>query len=111
MADNTVGTTNNPSESMQTTEVVQNPAIYPNVIVTDSYLNDRITFEVDERFGEKSLINVKTDVNEAIRDVSQYVVVNGEVTGSVYYRVTMTSPLYDRNRMYQKINRRFTEFV
>lgn len=111
MPEEILGTTNNPTEAMQTTEIVQNPAIYPNTIITDSYLNDRITFEIDERFGEKSLINIKTDISEAIRDVSQYVVVNTQNSGSAYYRVEMKSLLFDRNRMYQKIDRRFSEFV
>ena len=98
-------------EEVHTTVLSENPVRTPNVMATDNYLDDTIEFIPDYRFVENSILRFDNTVLEAQRDISNFVVIDPADTDHNSFRVEMISKKFDREKIYAKINKEFSELI
>lgn len=85
--------------------------LFPDIIITDAYLNDSMSFVADTRlYNDTVTFELPSgSVAQYERDISQYVVVPMGTSPKVYILPTTYSVL-SRNNVEQYINRNFEEF-
>lgn len=83
----------------------------PKTLFTESYLNDPIFINTDERFHPETVLEQLNEISVVKRDGGNYAIIDLSTTGSVFYPVTMISPLFNRVAYMKTVDREFKEFL
>lgn len=82
----------------------------PTTFFTDDYLNDPIQFTTDQDFIPESIISQNQFFAVVTRDSVEYVNINLNSSGSVFYPISMTTPTFQRDPFFSQINTIFSTF-
>lgn len=82
----------------------------PKVLFTKAYLDTAIKTKTDERFHPETSLRQLNEIAVVDRDGANFALVDVGVSGSVYYPVHMTSPVYDPIGFAEHIDTEFREF-
>ena len=85
---------------------------YPDLLITDGYLNDPIEFEPDSRFEPKTVVDQFTELpNQISRDFAEFLQIDRNSDNPQLLTINMFSGLYRRDLFTRVFGRRaeFTE--
>lgn len=106
-----------PESTAESTDVYVQRARYPEIIVTEDYLNDPIKFRSDPRFVEPTFVSQSIDSpyarpDQIKRDFAEFLQIDRNYTGSQVLSVNMVSPHWNRVAYEKVIGPRaeFTQF-
>lgn len=90
---------------------LDNRILFPDIIITDAYLNDSMSFVADTRlYNDTVTFELPSgSVAQYERDISEYVAIPLGTTPKVYILPTIYSVL-SRSNVERYINRNFEEF-
>ena len=98
--------------TVATIPIIEDPVYierHPVILTTDSYLNNPIEFNTEQRLIPQTVIlQISASVPQVERDVAQFLTV--EINGPLeYLSVSMESPVYNKDIYARVINTTFAE--
>jgi hypothetical protein len=82
----------------------------PRQLFTQGYLDDPIQFTTDVRLDPEVLIRKEDFFTVVTRDSADFAEINLAAIDPVYYPVSTSTPVYDRVKFSQRLDRTFTTF-
>jgi hypothetical protein len=85
---------------------------YPDQIFTDSYLNDPIFFDADDRLQDRTLIaQLSGTENTVKRDYADFLQVDVNNSNPQYISINTNSPVWNREQYYKVFTSARTSFT